>query len=139
MPDYLWSLIRFGLLTLLSFALTLGLTTLSVEVLKWDPTYAHVLTLLLVMSFNGWALVQFVFPSRTMHRGRFLWAYVWSSLIFRALEWSVFVLLIRVLEFDYRLSIICVNPCFALLKFVFLRRRSRRPDAVPDRNRESDA
>ena len=119
MPDYLWSLIRFGLLTLLSFVLTLGLTTVSVEVLEWEPTYAHVVTLILVMSFNGWALVQFVFTSSTMDRRSFLWSYMGSSFIFRALEWCAFALLVRVLEFDYRLSIICVNPCFALLKFFF--------------------
>lgn len=130
MSHYFWSLFRFCLLSLFSFSLTFSLTSFTVEVIGWVPIYAHVLTLSVVMLVNGWLLVRFVFPSKTMARGRFLRAFLGSTLLLRVIEWCIYALLVSVLRLDYQLSILFVSLGFALIKFVYLRACAYAPERM---------
>lgn len=124
MSSYVWSLIRFALLSVLSFGLTIGLTTLSVQALGWDPVYAHILTLSVVVCANIWLLIYFVFPGQSANKNSFIFAYLSSSFVLRAAEWIAFALLVNFVLLDYRWAIAIVNPVFALVKFAFLRSRA---------------
>jgi putative flippase GtrA len=124
MPDYFWNLVRFALLSLLSFGLTVGLTVLSVQVFGWNPLFAHILTLLIAMTVNAWLLVVFVFPNEGMDRRRFVGNFVVTSIVLRSCEWLAFAVSVEWFGLDYRLSIIIINPVFAFVKFLVLRNRA---------------
>ena len=102
----------------------------SVQVCAWNPVYAHIFTLVVVMCINCWLLIRFVFPSEGMNRRKFVAAYLCSSVFLRVSEWGVFALMVQYFGVDYRLSICLVNPAFALIKFVFLRGRAYASDSA---------
>ncbi|GEM_PF-3519476 len=112
--------LRFGLLSVLSFAVTIGLTSLGVEVFGLDALYAHIITLVLVFLFNFVMLVTVVFPNQTGPRGHFFLTFLLVSFLFRPLEWCVYAFLVVYLGFEYRISILFVAPLFAGLKYLSL-------------------
>ncbi len=111
---------RFSVLSIVSFAATIGLTIVSVEVLGIDPLPAHVITLVIVFLLNFAGLTYFVFPGHTDRLFRTFLSFLASTFGFRVLEWIVFALLVTLAAMDYRIAIIVVVPFFTALKFLFL-------------------
>lgn len=124
MVGYISSVLRFGLLSALSFLLTLLLTTLLVKALAINPLVAHIVTLVTVMVVNLFLLTFFVFPIKKEKRQEFARLFIASSCVFRIAEWVAFAFLIKIFNIDYQVSIIIVNPSLAFLKFTFLKWRA---------------
>jgi putative flippase GtrA len=114
--------VRFGLLSVFSFSLNLGLTLLLHEVLgvRKEVAFGAALATLLVLNFL--ALRYLVYqPQRPGPWLRQIAFYLPSAFGFRGGEWVAFVLFQRLTTIDYRLVIVLVLGCSMLAKFFFYR------------------
>jgi putative flippase GtrA len=109
---------RFGGLTVLSFALNLGLTTLLTELAGWSPGQAYSLALGVVLGVNFWVMRHRVFHSAAADPRRQLVGFVAGSVLFRALERLAFEGLHGGLGVQYQVSIVLISGVFAVLKYV---------------------
>ncbi|MFO1490447.1 MAG: GtrA family protein [Kiritimatiellia bacterium] len=110
---------KFGGLTVLSFALNLGLTTLLKEVAGWRAGNAYSVALGVVLVVNFLVMRYKVFHSSATHPAKQLAGFAAGSLVFRALERLAFEGLHGRLGVQYQLAIVLISGVFAVLKYVF--------------------
>ena len=115
-----FKLFRFAALSIVSFIVTISLTSYFVEVQAINKLLAHAITLICVFFLNFAGLILFVFPGSPTNPAKAMLLFLISTIIFRGLEWSAYATLVQFLNIPYQLAIIIVVPVFALLKFGLL-------------------
>ena len=128
---------KFGGLTVLSFALNLGLTTLLTEVAGWRAGNAYSLALGVVLVVNFLVMRYKVFHSATADPRKQLVGFVVGSVIFRALERAAFEGVHVGLGVQYQVAIVLISGVFAVLKYVVYGKTVFRP-AASDQSDGSD-
>ena len=108
----------FGGLTVLSFALNLGLTTFLVKIAGWTPGNAYSLALVVVLAVNFLVMRYKVFHSAAAHPMKQLAGFVVGSVVFRSLERLAFEGLHGRLGVQYQVAIVLISGVFAGIKYV---------------------
>ena len=118
-------ILRFGMSTLFSASLSAGLPILLHEVLSVNEERAVAIGFATAYLANILLLKLFVFRSsgRWIHE---LIKYVPTNGLFRLLEYTVFLALVRVVDLDYRIAVFSVLSITLGLKFLVYRLIFRR-------------
>ena len=121
---------RFGLMTAMSAAITVGLPVLLFEVFGVEPRYGTAAAFVVAFLTNFVSLRLLVFRSEAS-LGRDLRLFVLSSLAFRVVEYGAFLLLSLILGVHYVIALVAVLATSTGSKFLWYRfamhRRSARP------------
>jgi putative flippase GtrA len=126
----LGDLLRYALASVFSFVLVIASTAALHELLGVSQTLAPALALGFAFVVNFTLLRTFVFPNQSAHWGRQMFETAITSVLFRVLEYSIFLGLHLGLEVDYLLATaasLCISAVgkFAVYReIVFNRRRA---------------
>lgn len=119
------ALFRFGKLSVVSFAINLGLTITLHEWVGLATTLSFAITILFLYFFNFGAMRLYVFPVRAQ-RGHSVvkqaTCFLISSAAFRALDYAAFLVLHLVFGFYYIATIIIVSGISFIVKYFFYNR-----------------
>ncbi|MFK7767650.1 MAG: GtrA family protein [Mariniblastus sp.] len=121
----LGSVFRFGKLSILSFALNLGLTVGLHEWLQFTTTIAFAISIVIVYLFNFVGMRLYVFPQRAESGPSVVkqaTAFLITSAAFRVLDYGAFLLFNVVFGLYYVVAIVIVSGISFVLKFFFYRR-----------------
>lgn len=114
-------IVRFGMLAGMSAVVTIGLPVLLHEIFGVSPQRAAAIAFVTAFFLNFVSLRRLVF--RSEHgAGRDLVTFAVSSLVFRAGEYLLFLLLTLVLHVQYVVALVVVLSLSTVLKFVWYRK-----------------
>ena len=118
---FLTSLVRYGLVSALSFVSILGITAFLHEIIGAGEEWAFAIALVSVFFLNFWLMRMFVYPGQTRGAaGQFLQT-LGASLGFRVLEYAAFLLLHTGLGMQYLATSAVVLIASFCAKFIFYR------------------
>jgi putative flippase GtrA len=115
------SLVRFGMLTVWSFGLSLGVTALLHEVLGCSAELAFAVALVTVFVTNFLACRYFVFPAAGADARRQLGLFTLFSALFRGAEYLLFLLVHTLIGVHYIVAIVGIKGAIVAAKFVSYR------------------
>jgi putative flippase GtrA len=118
----LQKILRFAAGGVLSSGVTLGVTALLREIFGVREAIAAAVGLASAMLVNFLFLRHFVFASRATPIPRQLTMFLTSNGVFRVLEYLGFLVVIRLLDLHYLLSLLLVLGASFLLKFLVYER-----------------
>lgn len=129
------SLVRFGIVTVITFALSFGLTILLHEVAGAPEELAYAVALATVFCTSFAFLRWYIYGRRTGPIvPQFFW-YGLSALGFRGSEYLAFLVLHTWLDTPYILAMLVIQGASFVAKFLYygavVFRRPRTPDATP--------
>jgi len=119
------SLFRFGRLSILSFAINLGLTITLHEWFGLSTTLSFAMTILFLYVFNFVAMRFYVFPAITVGGPGVIkqaTGFLISSAVFRAVDYGAFLFLHSVFGIYYIATIIIVTGISFIAKYFFYNR-----------------
>jgi putative flippase GtrA len=111
--------VRFAIMSALSFATNLGITTGLHEGAGVAPQISFAVALVTVFLMNFAGLRWWIFAGTRRPLGSQFAAFGLSSLAFRGLEYGVFLVLLLLLGVDYRVSVVVVLVTSMVAKYAF--------------------
>lgn len=121
-PDHqIGQIFRFGLTTVMSASVTVGLPIMLHEIFGVAPKHGAAIAFVVAFFLNFLSLRRLVFKSGHAATRDFI-TFTLSSLVFRGCEYVAFLLLTSVARVQYIIALLAVLALSALAKFFWYRR-----------------
>lgn len=110
---------RFGIMTAFSAGVNMGGSIALKELAGFSPEQAFAIALITVFVLNFYLLRYFVFYGRNQKISKQVMKYTIFAICFRGTEYIGFLIIFKLIVFDYKLAILIILVVSLVMKFIF--------------------